>query len=97
MDSSESPGQPGTAAINGVLDGYPNNSPQEWASVGQLAAAWIQLNWAQAITTSLIVLHDRPNTIYSFRAGTLAFSYCSTIILCALPDNCDGFPVNLRL
>src|SRR5438105_7372898 len=24
-DSSEAPGQPGTAAINGVLDGYPNN------------------------------------------------------------------------
>src|SRR5437867_2972019 len=36
-DSSEAPGQPGTAAINGVVDGYPNNWPQEWASVRQLA------------------------------------------------------------
>ena len=96
-DSSEAPGQPGTAAINGVLDGYPNNWPQEWASVGQLTGAWIQLNWAQAITTSLIVLHDRPNTIDNVRAGTLSFSDGSTINVGTLPDNGDGLPVNFGL
>ena len=93
-DSSESPGQPGTAAVNGVVDGYPNNWPQEWASVGQLTGAWIQLNWAQAITTSLIVLHDRPNITDNVRAGTLSFSDGSTINVGTLPDNGDGLPVN---
>src|SRR6266567_4798943 len=93
-DSSESPGQPGTAAVNGVVDGYPNNWPQEWASVGQLTGAWIQLNWAQAITTSLIVLHDRPNTIDNVRAGTVSFSDGSTINVGTLPDSGDGLPVN---
>jgi LmbE family N-acetylglucosaminyl deacetylase len=93
-DSSEASGQPGTAAANGIVDGYPNNFSQEWASVGQLAGAWIQLNWSQPITTSLIVLHDRPNTTDNIRAGTLSFSDGSSINVGTLPDNGDGLPVS---
>ena len=94
-DSSEASGQPGTAAIDGVVDGYPGNFPQEWATRGQLAGAWIQLNWAQPITASLIVLHDRPNTTDNVRAGTLTFNDGSSISVGTLPDNGDGLAVAL--
>jgi LmbE family N-acetylglucosaminyl deacetylase len=100
--SSFAGGQPGTAAVDGVVDGYiPSingfdlgHASAEWVSNGELTP-WIQLNWAQPITTSLIVLHDRPNPTDNVQAGTLTFSDGSSISVGALPINGDGLLVPL--
>lgn len=72
------------------------NWSQEWATTGQLAGAWIQLSWARPIATSLIVLHDRPNTADNVQAGTLSFSDGSSISVGTLADNGDGLFVALE-
>jgi hypothetical protein len=55
-----------------------------------LAGAWIQLTWAQPITASMIVLHDRPNTTDNVQAGMFTFSDGSSISVGGLADNGDG-------
>jgi LmbE family N-acetylglucosaminyl deacetylase len=89
-DSSETANHTGEKAIDGVVDGAPNNSSQEWVSAGQLAGAWIQLNWAEPVTTSLIVLHDRPNSTDNIQAGTLSFSDGSSVPVAALANSGAG-------
>jgi len=80
-DSSEnvSSGQLGIKAIDGVIDGYPGDYTKEWATVGQLAGAWIQLNWSSPVQVSQIALWDRPNLTDNVKAGTLTFSDGSTV------------------
>jgi hypothetical protein len=48
---------------DGVVEGYPQNTKYEWASNGQGAGAWPQLNWATTQSADKVVLYDRPNTI----------------------------------
>ena len=85
--SSQAASQPGVRAIDGVVDGYPGDAQREWATVQQLAGAWIQLTWGSAQTITRAVLHDRINTTDQILAGRLVFSDGSSINFGTLPDN----------
>jgi LmbE family N-acetylglucosaminyl deacetylase len=79
--------QQGVKAIDGILDGSPGDYTKEWATLGQLAGAWIQLTWSIPVTTGQVVLYDRPNLTDNVTAGTLSFSDGSTVSVGALPNN----------
>ncbi len=51
----------------------------EWATAGERAGAWIQLNWSTSSNVSEIVLFDRPNAQDHIRGGTLTFSDGSSV------------------
>ena len=63
--------------------------------MGQLAGAWIQLNWSSPVQVTQIVLWDRPNLSDNVQAGTLSFSDGSTLSVGQLPNNAtSGFTVS---
>ncbi|KAI5481074.1 Carbohydrate-Binding Module Family 1 protein, cellulose binding protein [Pseudohyphozyma bogoriensis] len=72
--SSAGDGQPGTAAIDNVISGYPGNSSAEWSSNGEGAGATYNLTWPITYNVSSIALYDRPNSNDWMQAGTLTFS-----------------------
>jgi hypothetical protein len=76
--SSQSTGSPGTAAVDGVIGGWPAHPANEWASVGEREGAWIRLTWAEPQRISEIRLWDRPNARDQVTGGLLAFSDGST-------------------
>jgi LmbE family N-acetylglucosaminyl deacetylase len=94
--SSDNPGDEQTddKAVDGCIDGYPGDYRCEWATQGQGAGAWIQLNWSSASTVSSIVLHDRPNANDQILGGTLLFSDGSTVTVGTLPNNGSGLTVD---
>ncbi|MCU7865386.1 MAG: PIG-L family deacetylase [Candidatus Thiodiazotropha sp. (ex Lucinoma borealis)] len=79
--SSENIGSSQTAlkAIDGVATGWPVDFRREWATMGERAGAWIELNWNEIYAVNRIVLFDRPNTADQIIAGTLHFSDQSTL------------------
>lgn len=79
-------GQGAAKAIDGVVDGYPNDSTKEWATIGGKAGSWIQLTWANPVTLNRVVLHDRPNTNDQVTGGILTFSDGSTVAVPALTN-----------
>jgi LmbE family N-acetylglucosaminyl deacetylase len=89
--SSETPAyqQLGIKAVDGIVDGSPTpgDYTKEWATNGQLAGAWIKLTWTLPVTTSQVVLYDRPNLTDNITSGTLSFSDGSTVPVGALPNN----------
>jgi hypothetical protein len=89
-----STGQLGIKAIDGIVDGYPGDYTKEWATLGQLAGAWIRLTWSSAVTVSKVILHDRPNSTDNILAGTLLFSDGSSVPVGALPNNGSGLTVS---
>ena len=96
-DSSENAaqGQQGIKAIDGVIDGYPGDYTKEWSTLGQLAGAWIQLNWSSPVQVSQVVLWDRPNLSDNVLAGTLQFSDGTSLPVGQLPnDASSGYPVS---
>jgi hypothetical protein len=96
-DSSEnaSTGQLGIKAIDGVIGGFPGDPTKEWATLGQLAGAWIQLSWSSPQQVGQVVLWDRPNTSDNVQAGTLSFSDGTTLPVGTLPnDASSGYTVN---
>lgn len=68
-----------SAAIDGVVSGYPRNGTAEWASDHQGAGAWLRLTWSKPVSVSAVVLYDRPNENDWLKAGTLAFSDGSSV------------------
>jgi hypothetical protein len=88
-----STGQLGIKAIDGVIDGWPGDYTKEWATVGQLAGAWIQLNWIAPVSIAKAILYDRPNLVDNVQSGTLLFSDGSSIAVGALPNAGTGLPV----
>lgn len=92
--SSETGTQPGIRAVDGVVDGFPGDLQREWATVQQLAGAWIQLTWGSAQTVTRAVLHDRINTTDQILAGRLLFSDGSSINVGTLPDNGTGLTIS---
>jgi hypothetical protein len=88
---NSSTGQLGIKAIDGVKTGYPGDYTKEWATMGQLVGAWIQLNWGSPITTSKVILYDRPNLTDNITAGTLLFSDGTSVAFGQLPN--DGSPL----
>jgi LmbE family N-acetylglucosaminyl deacetylase len=85
--SSQASGQPGSAAVDGVVDGYPGNWQAEWATAGEGAGAWLELTAPVAVTVTGVVLHDRPNGDDRITGGTLTFSDGSTVTVPALADD----------
>lgn len=83
-------GQGAAQAIDGVASGYPANPTAEWASVGQTAGAWIQLDWTSAQSVSRVILHDRINTEDQVLGATLSFSDGSTLTVGALTNDGTG-------
>ncbi len=81
-------------AIDGVLDGYPNDNAREWASAGESAGAYIQLDWMQEVNIDSITLHDRPNTTDHVTAGVLHFSDGSSINVGALDNGGSAWRVD---
>jgi LmbE family N-acetylglucosaminyl deacetylase/lysophospholipase L1-like esterase len=88
-----SAGQPGTKAIDGIIAGDPRDNTKEWATVGQLAGAWITLTWSSPVTIAQVNLYDRPNLTDNILGGTLHFSDGSSLPVGALPNNGVGLQV----
>src|SRR5207237_3324921 len=82
-----SAGQQGIKAIDGVIDGYPGDSTREWATLGQLAGAWIQLKWSSPVSVSKVILYDRPNLTDNVKSGTLLFSDGTSLSVGQLPND----------
>src|SRR5262249_13872816 len=86
--------QQASKAIDGIVDGYPNNEAREGASLGQSGGgAWLQLTWPGAQSIFRVVLHDRINTSDQVTDGLLRFSDGSTVPFGALPDDGTGLRV----
>ena len=66
-------------AIDGVLEGYPQNQFGEWASQSEGLDAWLQLAWNTPQVVNRVTLYDRPNSDDQVLAGTLSFSDNSSI------------------
>jgi hypothetical protein len=88
-----STGQLGVKAVDGIVDGWPGDYTKEWATVRQLAGAWIRLAWSAAVTMSEVRLYDRPNTTDNILAGRLLFSDGSVVTVGGLPG--DGRELRL--
>jgi hypothetical protein len=89
-----STGQLAIKAVDGVVAGYPKNPAAEWATMGELAGAWIQLNWARPYVVKQIVIYDRPNTTDQVLAGTLTFSDGTSINVGQLGNYGFGKTIN---
>jgi alpha-glucosidase (family GH31 glycosyl hydrolase) len=77
--------QPPRAAVDGIVDGLPGNRMHEWASRGEKAGAWIQLDWARPVNLSRVLLFDRPNQADHIVAGRLVFDNGDTLPVDELP------------
>ena len=93
--SSQTSQQPATAAVDGIVSGYPDNSRAEWSTNGGGAGSWLKLTWTSPVTLSEIILHDRPNTNDQITSGTLTFSNGTQIPVGALPNDGSGLTVNV--
>jgi hypothetical protein len=86
-------GQTAAKAIDGVVDGYPNDYTKEWATNGQGVGAWLKLTWPSAEMVDAVVLHDRPNSNDQITGATLTFSDGSTVTVPSLPNDGTGLTV----
>ena len=93
-EANNAHGQIAAKAIDGIVNGYPTDAQREWASVGELAGAWIQLTWATPVTISRSVLHDRINASDQILGGTLRFSDGSSVVVGPLPNDGTGLTTN---
>ena len=88
-----------TNVINGVAAGSPYTNDlfplytNEWATVGEVAGAWIQLSWKKPIQANNIVLYDRSNFTDQIIRATLTFSNGSSIEVGPLPNNGSPYAV----
>jgi len=81
-------------AVDGVVDGYPGDASREWATLGEGAGAWIQLDWAVPYAVDRVVLYDRPNTVDHITGATLIFSDGSTLSMGALDNSGAATEIN---
>jgi alpha-glucosidase (family GH31 glycosyl hydrolase) len=70
---------PPSGAIDGIVDGYPNNNHREWSSDQEKEGAAITLTWDAPRTFSEVALYDRPNEYDQVLAGRLVFSDGSVV------------------
>jgi len=90
-------GQIAANAVDGVVDGWPGDYTREWATAGQLAGAWIHLEWSTFQNVYRIRLYDRPNLTDQVLTGTLIFSDGSSISVGALPNNGTALTVDFPM
>ncbi|MDO9269543.1 MAG: PIG-L family deacetylase [Methylobacter sp.] len=87
--------QQAVKAVDNISDGYPGDYMREWATVGERAGAWIQLNWSSAYEITRVVLHDRPNLNDHITSATLTFSSGASITVGALDNAGAGIEFNV--
>jgi LmbE family N-acetylglucosaminyl deacetylase len=92
--SSQDPTQPALAAVDGVVGGYPDDSANEWSTLGGGAGSWLSLSWASPVVLDQVVLFDRPNTADQVTGGTLTFSDGSTVVVPALTNDGSAVPIS---
>ncbi|MEZ0314331.1 MAG: PIG-L family deacetylase [Myxococcota bacterium] len=89
--SSSSPGggsiQDATKAVDGVVDGWPNDFSKEWVTAGERSGAWLLLEWSDEHVIDRVVLHDRVNPSDNIANATLVFDDGPPIRTGALPAN----------
>jgi len=73
-------------AIDGVINGYPNNKANEWSS-GSKTGAWLELRWNTPQTVDRIELWDRPNLTDQVTGGVITFSDGSALDVGKLPND----------
>jgi hypothetical protein len=83
---STATGQLASAAIDGVISGYPDDTTAEWATVGGGVGSWLKLTWSGSYTVSSVVLYDRPNLDDQITSGTLTFSDGTVLPFGELPN-----------
>lgn len=88
-----SSGQSAIKAVDGFIDGYPNDSSREWVTEHEGAGAWLELNWSEAKTIDRIVLYDRPNEYDQILSATLSFSDGSSIATGTLDNHGAGVEI----
>jgi hypothetical protein len=81
-----STGQVASAAIDGVISGYPDDSTAEWATEGGGVGSWLKLTWSEPYTITSAVLYDRPNLDDQITSGTLTFSDGTVLSFGSLPN-----------
>lgn len=62
--SSYDPASPPSGAVDAIIGGYlPEGGEDhtEWSSWGEKAGAWLNLQWANPVAVSTVVLYDRIN------------------------------------
>lgn len=85
--------------INGITVGAPYRNglfglyTNEWATLGEMAGAWIKLSWKKPIQSNKIILYDRPNPDDQIVRATLTFSNGSSIEVGPLPNNGSPYVV----
>lgn len=75
------------AAVDGVVQGYPENPSREWASNGEGSTAMLRLSWSSPKMIDRVWLFDRPNDLDRILSGMLVFSDGSTIQTGEVPDD----------
>jgi hypothetical protein len=91
--SENSAAQGRLSAVDGIIDGAPNDAAHEWVSASQLAGAWLQLDWSAPVSVAQVNLYDRPHADENVLAGTLSFSDGTSITVGALPTDGKALPV----
>jgi LmbE family N-acetylglucosaminyl deacetylase len=86
-----------SAAIDGYVDGSPNDESREWASDGELAGAWITLSWPDFYVVDRIILYDRINSTDQIIDATLTFSDGSFIEVGPLLNDGSGNIINFPM
>lgn len=89
--SSSSPGggsvQDASKAVDGVVDGWPNDFSKEWVTTGERNGAWLLLEWSDEHVIDRVVLHDRVNPSDNIANATITFDDGPPIRTGALPAN----------
>jgi hypothetical protein len=85
--SSTHSGYIAQGAIDGVVDGFPDDLSHEWASNKEGAGAEIRLTWTHDQLVDRVWLFDRPNSIDQITKGHLTFDDGSIIQVGELADD----------
>ncbi|GJN94214.1 hypothetical protein Rhopal_007288-T1 [Rhodotorula paludigena] len=93
--SSYSEGSPPSAAIDGVLGGYPTDESAEWVSDHEGVGAWLKLEWDTTVTITAIAIYDRPNLVDWLTTGTLTASDGAEISFTNTVNDGSAFLVTL--
>jgi len=79
--------QTAAKAVDGIVDGYPNDGTREWSSVRERVGAWLRLAWSGQYNVNRVVLHDRINLDDNITNATIMFSDGSSIVTGPLNNN----------
>lgn len=92
---------PASGALDGFVDGWPNDRSREWATVdGTGATAHMDVTWPYDVTITGVILYDRITDLFNVTIGTLTFfdagnNLLHTETVGALPTT--GLPLTVNL